>query len=79
MNFLVVVTPPYIYQLQITTDTGNKLKVETIVKEIYKQLLEFITIDVLNIDQQDFSDQDIINPLMNPIINSYFNKHPMAW
>ena len=35
--------------LQITIDTGMKLKVETTVKERDKPLLEFITIDVLNI------------------------------
>ena len=39
--------------LQITTDTGKKLKVETTIKERDQQLLEFITIDVLNIEQQN--------------------------
>ena len=34
---------------QINTDIVMKLKVETSVKERDKQLLEFITIDVLNI------------------------------
>ena len=35
--------------LKITTDTGNKLEVETIVKERYQQLLDFIKIIVLKI------------------------------
>ena len=35
--------------LQIITDTVMKLKVETTVTEIYKHLLYFITIDVINI------------------------------
>ena len=35
--------------LQIATDTENKLKVVKIVKERYQQLLDFITIDVINI------------------------------
>ena len=35
--------------LKIATDKGIKLKVETTVKEIYQQLLEFITIDLLKI------------------------------
>ena len=65
--------------LQITTDTGKKLKFETTVKEIYQQLLDFVTIDVLNIEQKNPSDQDIITLPMIPIIGSYFNKHSMSW
>ena len=55
-----------------------KLKVETSDIEIDKQLLDLITIDVLNIEQQNTSSQEIIALPMNPIINSYFNKHPMS-
>ena len=32
--------------LEIVTDTGIRLKVETTAQEIYQQLLYFITIDV---------------------------------
>ena len=35
--------------LKISTDTGKKLKVEITVKEIDQQILDFVTIDVLNI------------------------------
>ena len=36
-----------------------------------------ITIGVIKTEQQQYSDQDIITLPMIPIINSYFNKHPM--
>ena len=36
--------------VKITIYSGMKIKVETTVKEIDKQLLDFITIDVLNIE-----------------------------
>ena len=62
---------PYIY-------IGMKLKVETTVKEIYQQLLEFVTIDVLKIEKQHTSSQYIITLPMTPIIDSSFNKHPMS-
>ena len=65
--------------LKITTDTGTKLKVETKVKERDQQLLEFIKIYVLKIEQQHPSGQEIITLPMTPIINSSFNKHPMPW
>ena len=65
--------------VQITTYTGKNLKFETTVKERYQQLLDFITIDVLNIDQQHPSSQYIITLPMTPIIKSSFNKHPMSW
>ena len=41
--------------LQITTDRVNKLKVETTVKKIKQQLLDLITIDVINIEQKHTS------------------------
>ena len=65
--------------LQIATDTGKKLKFKTTVKARYQQLLDFIKIDVLNIEQQNSAYQTIITLPMTPIINSYFNKHPMSW
>ena len=49
------------------------------VKEIDQQLLDFITINVLKIEQQHYSDQDIITIPMNPIIKSYSSKNPMSW
>ena len=41
--------------------------------------MELITIDLLNIEQQNSSDQYIINKPMTPIINISLNKHPMSW
>ena len=63
----------------MTTDTGIKFKVETSSKERYQQLLEFIIIDIIKLEQQHNSGQDIINIYTNPIINSSFNKHLMSW
>ena len=55
-----------------------KLKAETTVKEIDQKLLYFITIDVLNIEQQHPSSMDTITLPMTRIIKSYFNKHSMS-
>ena len=55
----------------MTTDTGIKFKVETSAKEIDQQLLDFITIDILKIEHQHPSSQDIILLPTTPIINSY--------
>ena len=63
----------------MTTGIGIKFIIETSAKERYQQLLELITIDVLKIEWQHPPSNDIINIPMNPIINSYFNKHPMSW
>ena len=63
--------------VQITTDIGMKVKVETTVKEIHTKLLEFITIYVLKIEQQHLSSLYIITIPINPIIFSSFNKHLM--
>ena len=41
--------------------------------------MDFITIDVHKIEQKHPSSQDIITLPMTPIVNSYFNKHPMTW
>ena len=65
--------------LKTSTDTGMKQKFETTVKERDQQLLEFITIDVIKIEQQHPSSKEIIPLPMNLITNSYFNKHPMSW
>ena len=78
-NQLIVVGTEALIWLQITTSTVMKLKVETAVKQIYEQLLGLINIDVLNIEQQHPSGQDIITVPMTPIINSSFNKHPISW
>ena len=43
------------------------------------QLLDFITIDILKLEQQHKSSEDIINLSMNPIINTSFNRHLMSW
>ena len=64
---------------KITTDTVLKLKVEKKVRERYQKLLDFITIYVLNIEQQHPSSKYIITLPMIPIIYSSFNKHPMTW
>ena len=65
--------------IQITVDAGIEFKVETTVKERYHQLLNLITIDLLNNDQQHTSGQYSITLSMTQIINSYFNKYPMVW
>ena len=65
--------------VQMTTDRRIKLIVETSAKEIDKQLLYFITIDILKLEQQYPSSQDIITLPMNPIINRSFNKQHMPW
>ena len=67
----------YFRWLKIKTYTGKKLKVETSVKEINQQLLEFIKIDVINIEQHNSSDHDIITLLMTKTRNSSFNKNPI--
>ena len=61
------------------TDTGKKLKVETTSKEKYQQQQDFIIIDLIKVEQQQYLDQEIINIPMNPIIHIYFNKHHMLW
>ena len=53
-----------------------KFKVETPTKERDQQLLDLITIDILKLEQQNISSEDIINLSMNKITNSSFNKHP---
>ena len=68
-----IVRDEYLRWLQITTDKGDKLKVETTVNQRDLQVLDFIIIDVINIEQQHSSYQDIINLPMNPIINISFN------
>ena len=65
--------------VQITTDKGIKFKVETSAKERDQLLFDFITVDILKLAQKHNASEDIINLYMNPIINSYFNKHPMSW
>ena len=62
--------------LQITTDAWIKLKVETIIKERDQRLLDFITIYVINIEQQHPSSQYITTLTITPIINRSLNKHP---
>ena len=63
----------------MTTCTGIKFKVETSDKKIDQQLLDFITIDILTLEQQHTSGQDIITLSINPIINSSFNTQPISW
>ena len=56
-----------------------KLKFVTTVKERYQRLLNFITTDVLEIQQQNSSRQYIFTLPITPIIKSSFNKHVMSW
>ena len=56
-----------------------KVKVETSVKKRDQRLLEFITIDVINIEQQHNSSWGIITLTTTPIIRSSFNKNAMSW
>ena len=62
---------------KITTYTGNKIKAETEVKEIDQKLLDFITSEIIKVEQQKYPEQDIITFPMTQIINISFNKHPM--
>ena len=43
------------------------------------KILDFIIIGVLRVEQQHYSDRDIITISTTPIINSYLNKHTMSW
>ena len=63
----------------MTTDTEIEFKVETSAKERDQQLLDFITIDVLKIENKHSSSQYIIPLPTTPITNSSFKKHPMSW
>ena len=63
----------------MTTDTGIKFKVETSAKKGDQQLLEFITIDILKIEQQHHTIQYIVTLPMNITINRSFNKLSMPW
>ena len=45
--------------IKITTDKGNKNKSEIKVKETDQQILDFITIDSIKFEQQQYQDQDI--------------------
>ena len=65
--------------VKMTTDTGIKFKVEASDKERDQQLLDFITIDILRLEQQKLSGQYIMTLPMNLTINSSFKKHPMSW
>ena len=56
-----------------------KLKAETTVKEIDQKLLYFITIDVLNIEQQHPSSMDTITLPMTPIIKVISINTPCHW
>ena len=76
-QFRIVRTEALIW-LQIATDTGMKLKVEIIFKEIDQQLLDLIKSGLLKIEQQRPSIQYIITLPMTPIINSPFSKHPIT-
>ena len=67
----------YLRWVKMTIDTGIKFKVETSAKERDQQLLDFITICILKLEQQQPSSQGIINIPMNPTTNSYFNKYLM--
>ena len=40
--------------LKIATDTGKRLKIETEFKERYQQLLDFITIEIIKVEQNKF-------------------------
>ena len=56
--------------VQITTDIGMKVKVGTTVKEIHKQVLAFITISVIKIEQQNSSSLYIITIPISPLLSN---------
>ena len=59
--------------VKMTKDKGIKFKVETSSKERDKELLEFITIDILKLEQKHPLSQEIITITMTSTINSSFN------
>ena len=65
--------------VQTTTDIGMEFKVETSAKERDQQILDFNTIDIIKLEYQQTSSQDIMNLPMNPKINIFLNKQPMSW
>ena len=75
-EFRNVITEALIW-VKMTKDTGIKFKVETSAKERDQNILYFITIDILKLEQKHPSSWDIINLSINTIINSSFKKHPM--
>ena len=78
-NQLKNVRTEAIIWVKIATDSRIKLKVETTVKERDKQLLEFISIDILKMEKKHLSSHYIITVPMTSIIKSSFNKYPMSW
>ena len=65
----------------VTNDHQYRCKIKSwkSAKERDQKLLDFITIDILKLEQQHNSSEDIINLSMNPIINTSFNRHLMSW
>ena len=41
--------------------------------------MDFITIDVIKVEQQHSSEHYIITLAMTPIVKISLNKHPMSW
>ena len=64
--------------VQTTTDIGMEFKVETSAKERDQKILDFNTIDIIKLEYQQTSSQDIMNLPMNPKINIFLNKQPMS-
>ena len=44
-----------------------------------QHILDFITIEIINVEQQTSPENDIITFPMDPIINRSFNKHIISW
>ena len=58
-------------------DTGNKIKVETEAKEREHKMLGLIKIDIIKVQQQKYTESEIITFTIYPIIHISFNKHTM--
>ena len=59
--------------MQFTTDSGKKTKVETYTQHVYQQLKDFIAIEMIQVDKQPSSEQNIFNLPINTIINISFS------
>ena len=64
--------------IQFTTDLIKNSKLKN-THHRYQLLLYFIPIEILQVDKQPSSEQNIINLSMSITINIPFNETPMTW
>ena len=78
-NQLISITTEAIRCLKIKTDTEKKINIETESKERDKKLLYFITMNIIKVEEKEYTENDIITFPMDTIINSSFNINHMLW